>query len=153
MSILGKIEVFLIQNDMTASRFGTLATGDHNLVKDLRIGMKLGRERADRVMEFIAKYTPDAYHSTVRSRQSRKSRRAVIIGDNHPAGAAHKDVKPENPACVAIRPLNKKPNRYTEWDIRDGLTEYRNFCRMMRLGSENLLNAIMREHFQREKIG
>jgi hypothetical protein len=52
--VLGKIEKFLRNRDMSASRFGRLAVRDPRLVHDLRNGREPGPKMAARIDAFLA---------------------------------------------------------------------------------------------------
>jgi len=53
MSLLIKIDRYLRETTMSATRFGRLAVGDPRLVRDLRRGRQPGRDILARIDAFI----------------------------------------------------------------------------------------------------
>lgn len=55
MSLLLRIDRYLRETEMPATKFGRLAVNDPRLVGDLRRGRRVGRSIAGRVEAFIAR--------------------------------------------------------------------------------------------------
>ncbi len=56
--LLSDIEAFLKKNDLSVSKFGTMAVNDHRFVPRLRDGGGLMLETADKIRDFMANYKP-----------------------------------------------------------------------------------------------
>jgi hypothetical protein len=59
-SILPEIEAFLTAHGLSASRFGELAVGDKNLVKQLRKGRRVWPETEQKLRLYMVSYSRKA---------------------------------------------------------------------------------------------
>ena len=62
MYINRKVERFLRQHDIPATRFGRMVAGDPRLVLDMRNGRQLRPDLADRVEAFMQGYAESTEH-------------------------------------------------------------------------------------------
>lgn len=61
--IVARIEAFIERHAMSASRFGAEATGDQNLVPDLRRGLSPRLERLHRIVDYMARKDAELVHA------------------------------------------------------------------------------------------
>lgn len=58
-ALLGEIDAFCRKHNMSATRFGTLFSGDTTLLMRIRGGSSIGIDRLDKLRDFMANYRPE----------------------------------------------------------------------------------------------
>lgn len=105
MTLLQRIENHLKAQDISATRFGRMATGDPRFVLDLRMGRKPRRKTTQKLEDYLAAFedsASDANETAINS-PTGSAAPAVQIGEQLPATARHRHPRPSERAGQSAR--------------------------------------------------